>query len=101
MHGDMSKMEIEDLLEFEQLIKAKYSFNALLTTTVSCQFCCKVNPVTATMYRMYIELEKINYKEKNIFSFIICEECKNKILEWVRKLRKLYFEGMKPVEQLV
>jgi hypothetical protein len=96
----MSKTELEDLLALEQLIKAKYSFNALLTTTVSCEFCRSVYPATTTMYRMYMELEKINDKEKNIFSFIVCENCKNKIIEWVEKLRKLYFEGMKPVEHL-
>jgi hypothetical protein len=101
MQVDMQKMEFEDLLTLEQLIKAKYTFNALLTTTVSCEFCRKVNPVTTTMYRMYIELEKINDKEKSIFSFIICEECRNKISEWIRKLRKLYFEDMKPIEQLI
>jgi|GEM_PF-2195118 len=83
-----------DLLIFEQLIKSKYTFNQLLTPTEFCEICGKAFPISENMYLMNIEFRPTKEEKSFGVRYIICEECKNRIVERIQRWRKIYFEKL-------
>jgi uncharacterized protein YlaI len=89
-------MELEDLLVFEQLVLGRYSFNHLLTPTESCEMCGKAVSISENMYLMNIEFKPTKDEEqKLIIHYLVCEECKNRIVERIQRWKKIYFEKLK------